>query len=417
MNVKETENKNVLIITPGGLPVPAVKGGAVQNLIEHIISQNDRYNKINLTIISPMDEKAKEVANKYKNTEFCWIKIPKIILIMDLCAYNLVKLCAKNVTAISFRNNFKTFYYAVKTGLFLKKNEFDKVVVENNVRNFWAFKLFGNKKKYDGKYYYHLHNVLRSTLGCKDIVKKCKKIINVSKFVSDELTKKNGVLEDLEQSKKEVLLNCIDTNVFSKKVDEKEVERLRKKLGIRESDKILLFAGRLSEEKGIKETTKAFKNIKNNNLKLVIVGADFYDMKTSSPFEDELRKLVEDVKDRVVFTGYVKYEKMPIVYHIADIVVLPSMWDEPAGLTMLEAMACGKSVISTYSGGIPEYTDEKSSILLKRENLIVDNIQKEIVKLLKDENKREVLGENAAQNGKKFNLKRYYFEFLKILEI
>ena len=81
MNVKETENKNVLIITPGGLPVPAVKGGAVQNLIEHIISQNDRYNKINLTIISPMDEKAKEVANKYKNTEFCWIKIPKIILI------------------------------------------------------------------------------------------------------------------------------------------------------------------------------------------------------------------------------------------------------------------------------------------------------------------------------------------------
>ena len=48
--------KKVLIITPCGLPVPAVKGGAVSTLMESIIKQNEINDQINLTVISSYDK-------------------------------------------------------------------------------------------------------------------------------------------------------------------------------------------------------------------------------------------------------------------------------------------------------------------------------------------------------------------------
>ena len=58
------------------------------------------------------------------------------------------------------------------------------------------------------------------------------------------------------------------------------------------------------------------------------------------------------------------------------------MWEEPAGLTNLEAMACGIPVITTSSGGIPEYVGK--SVILDRNEDLAKNISVEVMRLLQD---------------------------------
>ena len=69
----------VLIITPGGMPVPAVEGGAVQTLIDELIDVNQSQEAIDFTIIGPYNLKAKMIAeNKYFNNKI--LLCSKIIL-------------------------------------------------------------------------------------------------------------------------------------------------------------------------------------------------------------------------------------------------------------------------------------------------------------------------------------------------
>ncbi len=71
-----------IIVSPCGLPIPAVKGGAVLTLIESIIIQNEINKKMELTVIGVHDKEAVEKSKKYKNTNFIFIKEPKICKII-----------------------------------------------------------------------------------------------------------------------------------------------------------------------------------------------------------------------------------------------------------------------------------------------------------------------------------------------
>ena len=64
---------------------------------------------------------------------------------------------------------------------------------------------------------------------------------------------------------------------------------------------------------------------------------------------------------------------MPSIYQLGNIAVLPSMWEEPAGMTMVEAVVSGLPLITTNSGGIPEYISDDVAVLLDRDENLVDN--------------------------------------------
>ena len=80
----------------------------------------------------------------------------------------------------------------------------------------------------------------------------------------------------------------------------------------------------------------------------------------SGPAEDWLRQkaIDEGVSDRVHFTGWMKSAGIETLYARADVVVCPSVWDEPFGLVGIEAMAHGKPVVAFRVGGIPEWLDD-----------------------------------------------------------
>jgi hypothetical protein len=143
------------------------------------------------------------------------------------------------------------------------------------------------------------------------------------------------------------------------------------------NQKVIIFVGRLSEEKGIDKLLEAVKLLNDIDVKVLIVGSLIMSANVVDSYQIRLHKLSEELCDKVIFTGYMAHNELPSLYSIADVAVLPSIWDEPAGLTMIEALACGTPLITTNSGGIPEYVSNYAVVLDRDDNLIL-NIAKEI---------------------------------------
>jgi glycosyltransferase involved in cell wall biosynthesis len=127
----------------------------------------------------------------------------------------------------------------------------------------------------------------------------------------------------------------------------------------------------------------------------------------------ELIKESEDIKDQVIFTGFIDYKEMPSFLKIANVIVVPSMWEEPFGLTVLEAMAAGVPLIATRSGGIPEVC-EGAAILIDRDN-IVNQLADAIVHLYENPKEAELLKEKAQMKSWSFDKDCFSERYLQII--
>ncbi|WP_241478798.1 glycosyltransferase family 4 protein [Ligilactobacillus salivarius] len=212
-----------------------------------------------------------------------------------------------------------------------------------------------------------------------------------------------------------VFQNRIDLNNF-RILNNFETEKLQQKFGLNKTDKVILFAGRISWEKGIDKLIDAVKKINSNNIKILIVGSTLHgeNKVRKTKYIKKLEDKIHDLNSKIIFTGYISYEIMPVVYNLADIAVLPSMWEEPAGLTPLEAMACGTPVITTDSGGIPEYVG-KSAVVLKRNTNLVSDIARNITNLLNDKELYELYRSEGLSRVQLYNSNNYAEELRKIL--
>jgi glycosyltransferase involved in cell wall biosynthesis len=152
------------------------------------------------------------------------------------------------------------------------------------------------------------------------------------------------------------------------------------------------------------------------NLKLIVAGASFYGKDVSeSPYMVELKKEAETVREKVIFTGYVDYRKMPSYLKTADIAVVPSLWEEPFGLTDLEAMASGVPLITTRSGGIPEIC-EGVAILLDRDD-ICHHLAEAIRFLYNHPVEAKVLSQKAQTRSWDFDKDVFSRNYMSILEM
>lgn len=408
-----SETKNIAIITSGYFPVPAVLGGAVEALDENLIRQNEIEKKLNVTVYSCYNADAVEKAKEYQNTKFEFVKIPSVIQLADKIIYYIAKNILHKNKSMSYRYIIQRLYYIDCVAATLKENDYDKVVLENHATLFMTLKRHENYKKYIGRYYYHLHNAVTNDYGCNHIVANCKKVIGVSNYINSTL---KSFLGEKDNNTYCVLKNRIDRDQFAVNLTSEEKHKIRKQFSLVDEDKVVLFTGRFNPEKGIKELLLAFKNVKTENTKLLIVGSYYFGSGMVSPFEREMYALAEEMQDRVKFTGFIPYNKMPSIYSIADIVVIPSVWDDPAPLTVIESLTSGKALITTYSGGIPEYADPECSILLSRDGKLVSNLTDAIEKLVNNEELRHKLENAAREKTEMWTVKSFYDDFCCLLE-
>jgi glycosyltransferase involved in cell wall biosynthesis len=103
------------------------------------------------------------------------------------------------------------------------------------------------------------------------------------------------------------------------------------------------------------------------------------------------KALSPSVAERVSFVGPVPYREMAVRYGRAHLLVCPSVWNEPFGLPVVEAMACGLPVVATRSGGIQDIVrHEETGLLVERGN--VEELAEAMTGLLADPTRRESMG-------------------------
>lgn len=406
--------EKVAIITSGYFPVPASLGGAVENLDENIMKQNDIHNRMDLIVFSCYEKKSRELSKFYKNTKIIFVKTPRIFKVLDLLTYQLVKTFFKSRKSFSYRYIFQRLHFINKVSKNLKNNDYDKLVIENHSTLFMVLKKYKNFEKYKNKYYYHLHNKVTKDYGCLEIISNCKKVIGVSNYINKTL---HDFLGDDDKNEYVVLKNKVDSDKFGKKLTENDQQSLLNKYDIQINDVVFLFTGRFTKEKGIKELLEAYKRINKTNTKLLVVGSLYYGSGMKDQFEEEMIQLTKSLADNVKFTGFVSYDEIPSLYALADVVIIPSIWDDPAPLTVIEALTSGKSLITTYSGGIPEYADDKSSIILKRDENLIQNLASYMNKIANSKYMRDSLEKQVKEKTKNWNLSQYYLDFCDSIEL
>lgn len=395
--------KKICFITPNVFPVPAVKGGAVETLVEEIISENEKSNKLEITCFSSYDKKAFEESKKYKSTKFIFTK-------------NLENKFLKFIFRCINHISFKVFNYDIASNRYNKiiyKNicdkEFDYIIVEGGAPLEYENLIHKIKEKKETKILFHIHGLNKGTEKLNELYDG---FISISKYVTNNFLKNKIVSE----SKVYTVNNGIDINLFSQEIDNEEKNELRKKYNIKENEIVIMFCGRLIQEKGIKELILALKQVKNiDKCKLLIVGNSQFANNAKTKYELELKNIAEELKDKIVFTGFINNKELYKIHRISDISVIPSIWEEPFGLVVLEAMCSGLPIITTNSGAIPEIVTNECAYILERDDKLVENMAQKIDYLIEDKEKIKEMGSFGKNIVKQYSLENMYQNFCNIL--
>lgn len=158
-----------------------------------------------------------------------------------------------------------------------------------------------------------------------------------------------------------------------------------------ESEKILLFVGRLVPEKGLDVLIKALPIILGNgvNAKIVAVG--------EGPQRDEYQRLANyyGFGNKILFTGHIDDWTLRALYRVADVVIVPSRF-EPFGIVALEAMAAHCPVVASAVGGLNEIVDyEGTGLKVPLNN--PDALAWAMLRVIKDVGFKDWIVNNAYQ--------------------
>lgn len=154
----------------------------------------------------------------------------------------------------------------------------------------------------------------------------------------------------------------------------------------------------------------------NSNIKLMIVGGAESGEAIETEYSINVKNLASQTKN-IIFTGYVNHEDIGNYYAIGDIAIFPSLWEEPFGLVLLEAMLCGICCIVTNSGAFPQIGGDAVCVVSK-DDYIVENLKESICELLYNDEKRNYYafkGKEKIKNCEKYRKEYYYTEFVKII--
>ena len=383
------------VLTCGMLPIPAVQGGAVENLIDFYLEYNNTHQLHDITVYSPWNKKIVShpallsTVNKY--------------IFIDVTSFKAR--CERKLRSFFHSNEYYNYYieyYFEKVYADLKKKDYDYIILENSIG--LAYKL--SQKGYNN-IILHMHNELRPSratfhpIAFSSIVK----IITVSDYI------KNTIPSFISKNTIQTVYNGIDLKYFNRK----EASPLhRSQLGFFDKDFVIVYSGRINKEKGISELIEAMLQLESPNIKLMVLGGSFFDnSKDEDNFILSLKKKAETIKKQIVFTGFIPYQQVPEYLQLADIAVLPSMWNEPFGLTIVEAMAIGLPLITTRSGGIPEIC-EKVAIIVDRKD-VVNNLATAILDLYHNPNKRKLMATASLERAKLFDKETYAENFFNAI--
>ena len=291
---------------------------------------------------------------KDNNLNYIPLKIPYENIITSLNKYNFMR---KNINLLKD--------WLVSRAMYIKINEVNSDIIEFMDIHSESYVLLRNKHRFKPKVIIRSHTPWsllekfysrneKRYLNCKKIFQrelfcfnKCDGITVPSKDLKNQLLK----LFDIDHEKVSVIPNIIDTDHFKITMKKRHLESFN-----------ILHIGRFTKSKGVLTLIKAFIElaIQYKDISLTFVG------KTDQKILNRCNNLLIENKlnHRVNFEKFVSYELLPSFYEKANVIVVPSEIYESFSYTVAQGMACGKIVIASNLGGIPETVDHGKAGLL-----------------------------------------------------
>ena len=204
-----------------------------------------------------------------------------------------------------------------------------------------------------------------------------------------------------------IIPSGIETERFYREnLDKKIIEQIKKDIGIKRSDRVLIYLGRIGPEKSVDFLVKAMPKLvkKNKDIKLLIVGP--------GPEEDNLKKLAKklDIEKYVIFTGGVHWDDVPYYYACGEILVNASTY-ETQGLTMVEGMATSLAPVCINDPALTScVTDKIDGLVFNNEEEYID----EVLTLIEDKKYLEELQTNARRRAEEYSSKAYASKVLEV---
>ncbi len=256
--------------------------------------------------------------------------------------------------------------------------------------------------KKGGTWYQKIGNLYRRFVVPR-VVKKSDSIITVSKY------EKNRIAEFFKIPESDSRLIAIYNGVteYFRKIDKQdELDRVKQLYSL--PDNFLFFLGNTDPKKNTPGVLKAFSNyLKNTNDDMHLVMLDFE--------ESALTKILNDIGDnelrsRIILTGYVINTDLPAIYNLCNIFLYPSL-RESFGIPMLEAMRCGVPVITSNTSSMPEVSGGAAYIV---DPYKPEEITNAIITLLNNKELREELVRKGFERSQKFSWKNMAKEVLEL---
>ena len=215
----------------------------------------------------------------------------------------------------------------VKKFINLERKEFSDIIEVHNRPLYISF-----LKNQRSKLILYFHNDPISMNGSKktnerlNLLNLCSKIIFNSEWSKKRFLKNLGKFYE-KSSKLVVVHQSID----------------KKKVNLKQKEKLITFVGKLNTAKGYDLFAKAIKRIlnKHKNWKSLVIG-------------DEAREKIIVEHKNLKIKGFLEHNKVLNIYKKTSIAVVCSRWEEPFGRTSLEAASRGCAVIISNKGGLPE---------------------------------------------------------------
>lgn len=190
----------------------------------------------------------------------------------------------------------------------------------------------------------HMHNEMAVTELPPGAV-----LFTVSRYLKDWYT------AHLPGADIRIVTNGVDTDTF-RPLPPTEVTGLRARIKLPLDRKIILYAGRISPEKGPLDLVRAFGELRRSrhDVLLVLAGEVRTGTDRRGAYGRELLAACKEFGRDCYHAGTVDPARIHAYYQTADLTVVPSEFEEPFGMVAIEAMAAGAPVLATRKGGLPE---------------------------------------------------------------
>ncbi|WP_082197222.1 glycosyltransferase family 4 protein [Bacillus sp. FJAT-27916] len=312
----------ILMIATEKLPVPPVLGGAIQTYISGSLPHLAKSYSITVLGITDPSLPNEEVKDGIK-----YVRVPGKLL--PLYQQGIVQ--------------------------FLASNSFDIIHVFNRPRLVMPIRSVAPHSKIILSMHNDMFNLDKiESSEAHAAIEEVSMIITISDYVGNVIRS----LYPEASSKIRTIYSGVDSERFlpgNHSKMESIRNRLRKEHGL-EDKNVILFAGRLSANKGVDRLIRALPLLskKHKNLALVIVGGNWFSQNKITDYVAYIRSLAKQQTVPVVTTGFVSSADIQDWFAAADIFVCTSIWQEPLARVHYEAMASGLPIITTARGGNAE---------------------------------------------------------------